>query len=1038
MLAQGGEPTGRRLAPPLILLLLILLGFALRAHSLDAFSFWTDEGLTPERSGYPIAQILRNDILIQGVVTKDTHPPFYYLIIHLTQQLFGASDFAFRYPSVLFGVLLIPLLYQLGRRMSGIAVGLVAALLLTANPLHVYYGQEARMYSLLALLVTGMGYVLWRAISRNTKYEVRDMSRESGASFVSRISYLASSLGGRLLLYGVLAALAVYTHYTVAFLVAVQAPFWAWVLWRAGLRRLIAGAAVLGVLVAVPLVPYTIPRLLAGAEANYYHVSPLTMLLDVVRFFNLGLTVDFSQTFIVALNLLALGLLLLGVWGSARMTNEEQAQDSYLVSRISYLSRPIFLLSWLLAVVFGLMAGSILFKPMYQGVRHIMAGSPAFLLLVAFGVWALMGMPTAGEVTPVVRPPQEANARTRRHKDAGYSTAAGRHLPLAAGLLALVLILAGSTVALLNLYTNPAYVKDDFRAIVRFIEARAGARDAIVYNNAVLLPLHEHYRQRDDIAVTALPTYPQYATGAEPELAALARDHDRVWFVTDPPADGRDESELIRGWLDTNLTAVVNRLFPARTTEARVIAYSTGHGAPPLEAPGSGEVGELGSEERPCSPAPRHPCPLSQLPQLTGVAFDSPLATPTLWVDLVWQGARPETNASLLFTLTGPDGVEYHREARALLPDEDTRWDETAANRLSYNLPLPPGLPPGTYTLTLTPEGNDPLVLGPVEIAPTSEWPVAPEALFEDVPGNPNTRDEIRNTDGESLVSRISHLVSRLGGRRSAVDWPTGLSLAAVVPWDDAVLPGNNLPLTLYWRVGPEGADLSDLRYRLEVIDGEGNVLRAQEARPGAPWLRQVAPGALLREVTALYFRPETEPGRYWLRWTLLDGDDPVGEPVTSGRVVVEPWPLETDVPAAPYVVEADFGPDIRLRSYYVGVPTDGLLNLALYWQARREPEGDYVVFVHLADEAGAIVSQVDAIPTGGTRPTSGWRAGEVITDIHNLPIPADLPPGTYHVNVGLYDPDDGARPAVIVAGAPQPDNQLRLVPTFDLPWGEP
>jgi uncharacterized membrane protein len=149
MTAQRGQPTGRRFAPLLILLLLILLGYWLRVHNLDAFSFWTDEGLTPERSGYPIAQILRNEIVIQGVVTRDTHPPLYYLIIHVTRQLFGLGDFAFRYPSVLFGVLLIPLIYQLARRMGGLGLGLIVALLAAVNPLQVYYSQEARMYSLL-------------------------------------------------------------------------------------------------------------------------------------------------------------------------------------------------------------------------------------------------------------------------------------------------------------------------------------------------------------------------------------------------------------------------------------------------------------------------------------------------------------------------------------------------------------------------------------------------------------------------------------------------------------------------------------------------------------------------------------------------------------------------------------------------------------------------------------------------------------------------------------------------------------------------
>ncbi len=954
MAAQSGVSAGRRrLAPLLILLLLILLGYWLRVHQLDAFSFWTDEGLTPERSGYPVAQILRNEILIQGFVTKDTHPPLYYLILHATRSLFGLSDFAFRYPSVLFGVLLIPLICQLGRRMGGRGLGLLVALLATVNPLQVYYSQEARMYTLLVLLVTGMSTVLWMEL-RITNDELRmtngDVVRAS--SFVTRHSSL--------LLYVLLAALAIYTHYTAVFVVAAQAPFWGWILWRNGLKRAILAAAALLVLVAIPLIPFTVPRLLAGAEANYYIVSPLTMLLDVVRFFNLGLTVDFSRPLIIALNLLAFALLLLGLWASAAYRPR--------------ILRPTFLLAWLLAAVLGLMLGSLLFKPMYQGVRHIMAGSPAFLLLIGWGIWAIWDwLPPRRREKPVGDPDELTGW-------SGWMATAPLMNPLA--LIPLSLLLIGSAIALVNLYTNPAYVKDDFRAIVRFIETRAGARDVIVYNNAVLLPLHEHYRLRPDLPATALPVYPQVATGHEPELAALARDYDRIWFVTDPPADGRDDDGLIRGWLDDNQTEVINRLFPARTTEARVIAYSTVDGAAPLE---------------PSRDA------------IIGAAFDSPLALPTLWVDLLWQGNRPTANNALLFTLIGPDGREYHREARSMLPDHDTRWDDAAANRLSYDIPLPPGLPPGPYALFVTPEGGQAVALGEVEIAPTSDWPVPPEALFDDLPGN----------------------------RSSAVAFPNGLTLAAVAPRDDAVLPGNNLPVTLYWRAEPDGIDLTDLRYRLELIDGRGRVLRDQEARPGAPWLTRVDGGALLREDTGLYIRPDTEPGVYRLRWTLLDGDVPVGEPQTHGRIAVDPWPLETAVPPAPYTSGAEFGDAIRLHSYYMGVPTDGLLSLTFYWQTMAPPAANYTVFVHLADEAGAIVSQIDSVPLGGARPTSGWREHEVITDTYNLPIPDDLPPGRYYVNVGLYNPDDGARPIVTLDGAPQPDNQLRLT-TLELPGRTP
>jgi hypothetical protein len=660
----------------------------------------------------------------------------------------------------------------------------------------------------------------------------------------------------RLLTYSVLAALAVYTHYTVVFLIAAQAIFWAWLLWRAGLRRVIIGALVVAALAAIPLIPYTLPRLSSGGEANYFPVSPLTVLHDVVRFFHLGLTVDFAQPLVRALNWLALGLLGLGVWTAGRPLpnplpkgegvnsplpnplpkGEGAFSPAPPLPRSPALLQPTFLLSWLLAVPLGLIAGSALFKPMYQGVRHIMAASPAFLLLLGFGVWAIWTWLPRSWREPRPEPDEELTGWT------AWVAEAPRANPLA--LIPLSLLLIGAAVALVNLYTDPAYVKDDFRAIIRFIETRAGDRDVIVYNNAVLLPLHDHYRRRPDIAVTALPAYPQVATGQEPELAALAAEFDRVWFITDPPADGRDDDRLIQGWLDANLIEALNRIFPARTTLARVIGYAT-----PTD--GLSTTALSGKWDG--------------LPALTGAAFDPKLARPTLWVDLVWEGQPPPAAAVLVFSLTDPLGVEQFREAQQLLRDDAYPWDTAAPNRLSYALPLPPGLPPGSYTLAVAPDGGEPLALGPVTIAPTTAWPIPPEQLFP-----------------EELMTRGRPVA--VGGQPPA----GGIALAAVIPWDDSVIAGNNLPLTVYWRAGDDGADLRDTRYLLEVVGTDGAVLRAQEARPGAAWLDAAPPGALLREIVALYFRPETPPGSYRLRWTLLHGDAPIGEAVWAGEISVE------------------------------------------------------------------------------------------------------------------------------------------------------
>jgi 4-amino-4-deoxy-L-arabinose transferase-like glycosyltransferase len=79
-------------------------------------------------------------------------------------------------------------------------------------------------------------------------------------------------------------------------------------------------------------------------------------------------------------------------------------------------------------------------------------------------------------------------------------------------------------------------------------------------------------------------------------------------------------------------------------------------------------------------------------------------------------------------------------------------------------------------------------------------------------------------------------------------------------------------------------------------------------------------------------------------------------------------------------------------------------LPLALYWRANQAPAADYTVFVHLLDASGAKLAQRDLPPLDGSRPTSSWKAGELLRDDQDLPIPADTPPGTYQLVVGMYD----------------------------------
>jgi len=77
--------------------------------------------------------------------------------------LFGCSVVACRSLSVLAGVATVPLVALLGAALAGRTAGAVAALLLAFSPLHMYYSQEIRMYSLVTALCALSAWALNRS-----------------------------------------------------------------------------------------------------------------------------------------------------------------------------------------------------------------------------------------------------------------------------------------------------------------------------------------------------------------------------------------------------------------------------------------------------------------------------------------------------------------------------------------------------------------------------------------------------------------------------------------------------------------------------------------------------------------------------------------------------------------------------------------------------------------------------------------------------------------------------------------------------------
>jgi len=92
-------------------------------------------------------------------------------------------------------------------------------------------------------------------------------------------------------------------------------------------------------------------------------------------------------------------------------------------------------------------------------------------------------------------------------------------------------------------------------------------------------------------------------------------------------------------------------------------------------------------------------------------------------------------------------------------------------------------------------------------------------------------------------------------------------------------------------------------------------------------------------------------------------------------------------------------------------------VELTLYWQALGDSQVPYTVFTHLLGPDGQIWGQDDSQPGRGAWPTTGWVAGEVLTDTYTLTLALAAPPGEYAIELGFYDATTGLRLPVAGGG---------------------
>lgn len=211
--------------------------------------------------------------------------------------------------------------------------------------------------------------------------------------------------------------------------------------------------------------------------------------------------------------------------------------------------------------------------------------------------------------------------------------------------------------------------------------------------------------------------------------------------------------------------------------------------------------------------------------------------------------------------------------------------------------------------------------------------------------------------------------------------------------------PGQSLDISLLW-------------------EGDGPLPDLTLAAADDSWSLVLEPLPGPRERITLDWRAATVPA------SASDGEArlllPEGRELARWRLAALPLVLEP--PDVAFVVDRPLGALATLTGFTPAQTTMSLLTepeVTLVWRAGAGGTGaSYTVFVHLLDSQGRLIAQSDAVPAGGSRPTSGWRRGEYIVDVHRLRFNDLAQPGAARLSVGMYDARSGVRLAGWPGGA--------------------
>ncbi len=374
---ERGTPTGGRLGAGAIVLGPAVLALGLTAYDLPVRSLWLDESAT-----YSIVS-QHGAALFDAMKHDGGNMLLYYALMHLVVEAFGHSTTVLRLPSVVANGVTCGALAAIGARLFSRRVGLCAGLLSAVSLPLVYWGQDARAYSMMVAFVT-LSYLAFVCLVQDVR-RAGDDPPHAGRRHRK----------GVLLWCAYVACLVFAAYMSFVSLLVVPAQLIALVWYRRRLRA-VAAAVVVTAVACVPLLLLAHAR---GAGQLFWVPRPnlqsTAQIVELLASSALAPSFALTATSLPLLALTGLTLVAIGIVALRELRRHHIADG---ISPAAFAG--VLVAAWLVLPVLLDLAESSVGQSIYES-RYAMISIPAVAIGLAWGLLET-GLPKLASVSAVV------------------------------------------------------------------------------------------------------------------------------------------------------------------------------------------------------------------------------------------------------------------------------------------------------------------------------------------------------------------------------------------------------------------------------------------------------------------------------------------------------------------------------------------------------------------------------------------------------------------------------------------------------------